>query len=88
MIFAKWLLLEVICKLFSKTISAAVSKNRSPLGLVTVFFEKLVLPAGIKTLETRHSDSLDFHEVSVWRLREMLMAAYQHGWVEGGRHGK
>ena len=42
---------------------------------------------GIETLETRHSDSLDFHEVSVWGLREMLMAAYEHGRVAGGRHG-
>jgi len=34
---------------------------------------------GIETLETRNSDSLDFHEVSVWALKEMLEAAYQAG---------
>jgi hypothetical protein len=30
-------------------------------------------------LETRGSDSLDFHEVAVWQLRDALTAAYQAG---------
>ena len=34
---------------------------------------------GIETLETRNSDSLDFHEVSVWGLKEALMQAYTMG---------
>jgi hypothetical protein len=34
---------------------------------------------GIETLETRDSDSLDFHGVSVWSLREALQAAYELG---------
>ena len=33
----------------------------------------------IPTLETRRSDSLDFHEVSVWCLKEALEAAYRAG---------
>lgn len=33
----------------------------------------------IETLETRYSDSLDFHEVSAWGLKEALQAAYQAG---------
>jgi hypothetical protein len=33
----------------------------------------------IETLETRHSDRLDFHEVSVWGVRSALMAAYEAG---------
>jgi hypothetical protein len=33
----------------------------------------------IPTLETRKSDSLDFHEVSVCCLKEALEAAYQAG---------
>lgn len=33
----------------------------------------------IETLKTRSSDSLDFHEVAVWRLKEALEAAYQAG---------
>ncbi len=33
----------------------------------------------IETLETRSSDSLDFHEVSVWGLKEALEAAYKAG---------
>ncbi len=33
----------------------------------------------IDTLETQNSDSLDFHDVSVWGVREALIAAYQAG---------
>lgn len=34
---------------------------------------------GIKTLETRHSDSLDFHDCSVWCIKEALERAYEAG---------
>ncbi len=34
---------------------------------------------GIDTLDTRHSDALDFHELSVGWLRRALQAAYQAG---------
>ncbi len=37
----------------------------------------------IDTLETRNSDSLDFHDVSVWGVRSALEAAFQAG-VEMG----
>jgi len=33
----------------------------------------------IETLETRKSDSLDFHDLSVWYLKEALEAAYCAG---------
>ncbi len=33
----------------------------------------------IETLATRNSDSLDFHEVSVWGVKSALMAAYEAG---------
>ncbi|MCP3104242.1 hypothetical protein LZ198_35805 [Myxococcus sp. K15C18031901] len=33
----------------------------------------------IETLETRDSDSLDFHDVPVWRLKDALEAAYRAG---------
>jgi hypothetical protein len=33
----------------------------------------------IDTLDTRHSDRLDFHEVSVWGVKSALLAAYQAG---------
>ena len=34
---------------------------------------------GIETLETRKSDSLDFHDVAVWCLRDALEAAFNAG---------
>ena len=33
----------------------------------------------IETLETRNSDSLDFHEVSVWGVEQALLAAFEAG---------
>ena len=33
----------------------------------------------IETLETRKLDSLDFHDVAVWRLKKALEAAYRAG---------
>ncbi len=38
---------------------------------------------GIETLETRRSDSLDFHSTAVWCLRDALEAAFKAG-VEVG----
>ena len=37
----------------------------------------------IETLKTRNSDSLDFHDVSVWGVKSALMAAYQVGLAAG-----
>ena len=37
----------------------------------------------IETLETRHRDSLDFHDVGVWCVRDALQAAYDAGLAEG-----
>jgi len=33
----------------------------------------------LETLETRKSDSLDFHDVAVWSLKEALQEAYEAG---------
>ncbi|MGA0586637.1 DUF6900 domain-containing protein [Dyella sp. KRB-257] len=33
----------------------------------------------IESLETRNSDQLDFHDVSVWAVKSALMAAYEAG---------
>ena len=38
---------------------------------------------GIETLETRRSDSLDFHDTAVWCIRDALEAAFKAG-VEVG----
>lgn len=37
----------------------------------------------IETLETRMSDSLDFHDVSVWGVKEALKLAFELGKAEG-----
>ena len=33
----------------------------------------------IETLETRNSDRLDFHEVSVWDIKSAMQAAFEAG---------
>ena len=33
----------------------------------------------IETLETRHSDRLDFHDLAVWNIKAALEAAYLAG---------
>ena len=33
----------------------------------------------IDTLETRHADSLDFHDTAVWCLKDALEAAFKAG---------
>jgi len=38
---------------------------------------------GFETLDSRNSDGLDFKEVSVWAVREALVAAYQLGQQQG-----
>ena len=38
---------------------------------------------GIDTLQTRHADSLDFHDTAVWCLKDALEAAFKAG-VEFG----
>lgn len=34
---------------------------------------------GLETLETRNSDELDFHDLSVWQIKAALEAAYEAG---------
>jgi hypothetical protein len=34
---------------------------------------------GVETLETRHSDGLDFHDLAVWTIKDALRAAYEAG---------
>ena len=41
----------------------------------------------IETLETRRSDSLDFHDVAVWCIRDALEAAFNAG-VEHAKRTK
>ena len=42
----------------------------------------------IETLERRNSDSLDFHDCSVWGIKEALEAAYKAGLAAGKQEVK
>ncbi len=51
----------------------------SPLDKETLLSNVAKKYLDIDTLETQMSDSLDFHEVSVWGLKEALNKAYELG---------
>ena len=48
-------------------------------ALETLFQQIALDHLFIETLETRNSDRLDFHEVSVWGVKSAMMAAYEAG---------
>jgi hypothetical protein len=37
----------------------------------------------VETLETRNSDSLDFHDMAIWGIRDALVSAYMAGFTAG-----
>ena len=39
----------------------------------------------VETLRSRNSDHLDFHEISVWQLKESLEEAYRLGCADSAR---
>ena len=39
----------------------------------------------LETLETRNSDSLDFHDTAVWAIRSALEAAFEAGYRAGAK---
>jgi hypothetical protein len=45
----------------------------------TLLAELALQHLGIETLATRNSDSLDFHDVAVWAIRDALEAAWRAG---------
>ena len=42
----------------------------------------------LETLETRKSDSLDFHDCAVWSIKAALAAAYEAGQQSATKGGK
>ncbi|MEN9760116.1 MAG: hypothetical protein RL676_1267 [Pseudomonadota bacterium] len=60
----------------TKTIShVALSPDEIALLLESIALDHLF----IETLQTRHRDSLDFHDVSVWGVKSALQAAFDAG---------
>ena len=50
-----------------------------------VLFEIAAQNFRLTTLETRHSDDLDFHDVAVWSIRAALKSAYLAGYAASMR---
>lgn len=49
--------------------------------------KKLLQILSVETLETRHSDELDFHELSVHQLVDLIEFAYEEGYDIGKAAG-
>ncbi len=61
-----------------------MAKKMSPTPLspdeLELLFKSIALDhLFIETLQTRHRDSLDFHDVSVWGVKSALQAAFDAG---------
>jgi hypothetical protein len=66
-----------------------MAKKTSPTALspdeIELLFESIALDhLFIETLQTRHRDSLDFHDVSVWGVKSALHAAFDAGLQAAG----
>ncbi len=59
------------------------TNNKTAQQLDKLFAQIALDHLFIETLATRNSDSLDFHDVSVWGVKSALMAAYQAGLAAG-----
>ena len=55
--------------------TTALSPDEIELLLESIALDHLF----IETLQTRHRDSLDFHDVSVWGVKSALQAAFDAG---------
>jgi len=54
-----------------------------------ILFERIARKrTDIRTLRTRGRDSLDFHDVSVWALLDMMQSAYNAGFEAGQKAGR
>lgn len=56
------------------------SKNQPAFKKV---LEKVRVKLDWPTMDSRGMDSLDFHEVSAWRMRQVLSEAYEAGLIQG-----
>lgn len=66
--------------------------HRAPDGVFDMNKDQIISQIAAKhlrigALETQKSDSLDFHEVAVWSVREALGAAYDAGRAAGAENG-
>lgn len=45
--------------------------------------ERARVELDLDTLETRKSDRLDFHDVAVWSIRDLVQQAFEAGYAAG-----
>ena len=63
----------------SKTQTKAATTTATNIDREALFLEITERHFFLDTLETRNSDSLDFHDVAVWAIRSALEAAFEPG---------
>lgn len=71
-----------------KALRARGKRGRPEMALDGLVAELARIHLRIETLETRNSDSLDFHDCGVASIKSALEAAYQAGLAAGKRSSK
>jgi epoxyqueuosine reductase QueG len=64
---------------YTTDVEGSQIKEETIMKNINIKLAEIAKIGGIETLETRNSDRLDFHEVSVWAIKEMLQKAYELG---------
>ena len=57
----------------------SIQKERTMNQIDTILTQIARKHLDIETLQTRHADSLDFHDTAVWCLKDALEAAFKAG---------
>ena len=57
----------------------SIQKERTMNQIDTILTQIARKHLDIETLQTRHADSLDFHDTAVWCIRNALEAAFKAG---------
>ena len=70
-------------KLKSKIPSMEVRSALAYANAKNSAIERIAKDGGVETLEQRGRDSLDFREIGVWNLKDMLSKSYDEGYEKG-----
>jgi hypothetical protein len=65
--------------------SSAQAKDTAKAKALAAEMEWAKVELLLETLETRKNDGLDFHEIPVWSIRDLVRHAFETGYQHGSR---
>ena len=75
----EWVGFKAARKIHGVEVQEGMDKTRGEKSIDEILQKIAADHLSIDTLETRNSDNLDFHEVSVWSIKSALQAAFDAG---------